>query len=99
MDTIDRKARADTARLQLRKLARLIELWEQGLSDAAIADQLGWATTRGALGGRRSSTVYHFRRLLRLQQGNASGRARGQGAGRWRAAHALMHLHQALEAP
>jgi len=82
MDDVERKTRADAARVQHRKLGRLIDLWEQGLSDAAVAAQLGW---------RDGETVYRFRQLLRLQLGNPGGRRKGLGKGRWRDAHALMH--------
>lgn len=82
MDDVERKTRADAARAQHRKLGRLIELWEQGVFDTAIAAQLGW----------HPHTVYRARQMLRLQLGNPGGRRRGQGKGRWRDAHAQMHM-------
>lgn len=60
---------------------RIIDLFEQGLSDAAIGEQLGWC--------RR--TVWNYRAFLRLTVANPHGRRKGLGRGRWRDTHAQMH--------
>lgn len=77
----DRAEIAAAARQHVRKVMRIIDLFEQGLSDAAIGEQLGWCR----------HTVLRYRRVLRLQSGNPNGRRRGLGQGRWRDAHAQMH--------
>lgn len=70
----------DKARTIVARLKVLVELVEEGLTDALIAERFGWTT-------RTVASYRLFLQLYKRGEGRRAGpRLRGRGHGRWREA-------------